>query len=321
MKKGGIVAFFLVDIQNIISIPFTTYRMNHIFARSTIKRSVLRHSFSRCSSSLVSWSVEDKVGTITLRSPKTFNALTVEMGNDFEALINKLEKELLQESNVQAIVVCGEGDKSFSAGGNLKWLHSLSDNSVHANVDLMLQFYTSFLCMRQKLPVPTIAALQGPAMGAGACLALSCDLRVAASGGTQVLGFPFCKLGIPSGMGGLYLLQQSGVPIVKANEILMLGATLTGEDALELGLVNRLVPKEKVKEEATALAQQVAQNHPVAIRSMIRSLRLGKDNGLVDALYRDAHAQAMCYNRNDWGEGLRAVKEKREANFDNYHSK
>jgi enoyl-CoA hydratase/carnithine racemase len=92
------------------------------------------------------------------------------------------------------------------AEGNLEWLQSLSENLVHANFDLM-QFYKSFLCMRQQLPVPIIAALQGPAMGAGACLALACDLRVAASENTLILGFPFAKLGIPSGMGGLYMLQ------------------------------------------------------------------------------------------------------------------
>jgi enoyl-CoA hydratase/carnithine racemase len=269
----------------------------------------------------VSYSVQDKVGTITLQSPKTLNALTVEIGQEFQALVSQISKDLYEESNVQAIVLQGQGDKAFSAGGNLEWLQSLSENSVHANVDLMMQFYKSFLCMRQQLPVPIIAALQGPAMGAGACLALACDLRVAASENTPILGFPFAKLGIPSGMGGLYLLQQSGISAVQANEILLLGKTLTGEEALELGLVNRLVAKEQVQQEAKALAQEIAHNHPVAIRSMIQSLRLDRDRGLADALYRDAHAQAMCYNRADWGLGVQAVAEKRAAEFDDYHSK
>jgi enoyl-CoA hydratase/carnithine racemase len=245
----------------------------------------------------------------------------MEMGRAFEVLINKLEKEFCNSSNVQCVVLCGEGEKAFSAGGNLEWLHSLSENSVHRNVDLMLQFYNSFLCMRQKIPVPIIAALQGPAMGAGACLALACDLRVAASNDIPVLGFPFTKLGIPSGMGGLYLLQKSGVSAAAANEILLLGKTLTGKDAMELGLLNRLVSPDKVKGEAHTLAEQIAQNHPVSVRSMIRTLRLGKDGGLADALNRDALAQAMCYNRQDWGVGLDAVAEKRSAGFDEYHSK
>lgn len=262
-------------------------------ATSTLKNvaTINKHVFGceirkRLSSSLVSWSTNDQVGTITLKSPKTFNALTMEMGEDFEALIGNIEKELYNESNVQAIVICGEGDKAFSAGGNLEWLHSLSDNSVHKNVDTMIQFYKSFMCMRQKLPVPVIAALQGPAMGAGACLALSCDLRVGSSGDTPILGFPFTKLGISSGLGGLYMLQQAGIPSTIATEILLLGKTLTGEECKELGLVNRLVPAHQVKEEAHALAKQIGKMHPVAVRYMIQSFRHGKDHGLEEALYR-----------------------------------
>lgn len=273
--------------------------------------------------SSVSWSFDEegRIGTITLKSPKTFNALTVEMGRDFERVIDDVSKELYSTSNVQAIVLQGEGDKAFSAGGNLEWLQSLQENSVHGNTDDMLQFYNSFLCMRQKIPVPVIAALQGPAMGAGACLALACDLRVAASGNVKVLGFPFTKLGIPSGMGGLYLLQQQGMSAAKATEILLLGQSLTGEEADDLGLINRLVPANKVKEESLELARLVAEGHPLAVRSLIRSWRLGRDAGLADALYRDAHAQALCYNRNDWGRGLAAVAEKRDADFDDYHEK
>ncbi|KAL3936611.1 MAG: hypothetical protein SGARI_002482 [Bacillariaceae sp.] len=236
------------------------------------------------------------------------------MGAEFRSLVNDLEQELHTESNIQAIVLQGEGDQAFSAGGNLEWLHSLHDNSVH--------FYTSFLCMRQKIPVPIIAALTGPAMGAGACLAMACDLRVACDDPERpVLGFPFCKLGIPSGMGGLYLLQHCGLTTARANEILMLGKSLPGPEATELGLVNRMVPREQVKNEAHAMAQEIANKHPVAIRSMIRNCRLEKDRGLMEALHRDAYAQAMCYARDDWGKGLDAVAQKREADFDDYHSK
>lgn len=299
---------------------------------------------SRRFSSLVSWKVEEdadkhKIGIITLKSPETYNALTVEMGNEFRSLVSRLEDNISnsievekQESNngssknVGAIVLCGEGDKAFSAGGDLQWLHSLSENSVHANVDAMLRFYRSFLCLREKLPVPVIGALHGPAVGAGACLALACDMRVGASGHLPLLGFPFCRLGIPTGMGALHLLQNcSKLGSAQTGEILLLGKTLTGEEALDFGLVNRLVPQERVKEEAKRLALEITRTaHPVAVRSMVRSMRLGTDHGggsLADCLYKDAHAQAMCYNRGDWGEGLRAAKTKTAPKFDDYHSK
>mgnify|MGYP000190435129 CR=1 FL=1 len=87
---------------------------------------------------------------------------------------------------------------AFSAGGDLRWLRSLRDNSVHANADLMRQFYQSFLCLRRELPVPVIAALHGPAMGAGAGLALACDLRTAAPR-DKILGLHFSRLGIHTG--------------------------------------------------------------------------------------------------------------------------
>jgi enoyl-CoA hydratase/carnithine racemase len=300
-------------------------------AAMTMRRDVNARTFTSSSplsssKSLVSWTVKEDVnphvGIIELHSKKTFNALTVEMGKEFRALMNKLEVELHESSNIQAVVLCGEGDKAFSSGGNLEWLQSLHGNSVHANVDLMLQFYTSFLCMRQKIPVPVIAAMTGPAMGAGACLAMACDLRVGCSEPDRaVLGFPFGRLGIPSGMGGLYLLQHSGLSTAQANEILMLAKTLTGPEAYGLGLLNRIVPKDQVKQEAYNLAVEISNKHPVAVRSMIRNCRLEQDRGLMDALHRDAYAQATCYARNDWGRGLQAVAEKREADFDDYHSK
>ena len=122
-------------------------------------------------------------------------------------------------------------------------------------------------------------------------------------------------------MGGLYLLQHSGLTTVQANEILMLGKSLTGPEAMKLGLVNKVVPKEQVKAEAHKLAEEISRKHPVAVRSMIRNCRLEQDQGLMQALHRDAYAQAMCYARDDWGRGPEAVAQKREAEFDNYHSK
>ena len=294
---------------------------------------------------LVSWSVDEtkKIGTITLNSPKTLNALTIEMGKEFETLITKLQHDLTSTSDdennpnkdISAIVLCGSGDKAFSSGGDMQWLRGLKNNSVHANVDIMMNFYNSFLCIRTKnLPVPIIAAIQGPAMGAGACLALACDLRIASASDADadadsstrtrtrpVLGFPFTKLGIPSGMGSIHLLQNvNKLSQSQVSEILLLGKSLSGEEAYKLGLINKLVPHtQNVKDEAYNMALDIATNHhPVAIRSMIRSIRLNVDeNKLIDSLYKDAHAQAMCYARNDWGEGLH----KAPPNFDNYHSK
>ena len=250
---------------------------------------------SASSENLVSWHLDEatKVGTITLNSPKTFNALTVEMGQSFQALVRNLQQDALRDPTapLHAIVLQGAGDQAFSAGGNFPWLKSLKDNPVHINVDHMLDFYNSLLCIRT-LDVPTIAALSGPAMGAGACLALACDMRVAQQDAPAVLGFPFSRLGIHSGMGGSWLLQHAGISKAMMHEILFTAKTLSATEAYELGLVNRTA--ENAKEGAQQLANEVSRQHPVAIRTMVRTMR-GFDEGLQSTLQREAYAQGMFY--------------------------
>jgi enoyl-CoA hydratase len=154
----------------------------------------------------------------------------------------------------------------FSAGGNLDWLRSLRNNSVHHNADLMLQFYHSFLCIRD-VPVPVIAAMQGPAMGAGAGLALACCMRTAAQK-DKILGFNFSTLGIHSGMGGTHLLGKVLGSGAIMSEILYTGKVLSGKELLELKLVNRL--SDDAKSDAYELAELVAKQHPVAVRTMLK---------------------------------------------------
>ncbi len=260
------------------------------------------------------------MGTITLESPKTYNALTVEMGREFSAAIRHVNMELTEGSkNINAMVLQSSGDAAFSAGGNFDWLQSLGNHPVHKNADAMLSFYKSFLSIRS-LPVPVVAAIQGPAVGAGAGLALACDMRVT-SAGPRKFGFTFSKLGIHSGMGVSHLLQQSLGSSAKVNEILLTGKFLSGEEAFDLGLVNRLVEADKVKDEAYKLAEEVAAQHPVSIRSMIQTLRHSQDEGLESALLREAYAQAVCYNRGDWGAGLDAVVGRVDPTFDEYSRK
>jgi enoyl-CoA hydratase/carnithine racemase len=147
---------------------------------------------------LVLWEMDDeaKIGTITLNSPRDYNALSMEMGDEFMALCRHLTDLMHDELDCRVVILQGSGDHAFSAGGHLEWLKSFSDNTAHRNVDLMLQFYKKFLTIRQ-LPVPVVAALSGPAMGAGAGLALACDLRTAANK-SKILGLNFARLGIHS---------------------------------------------------------------------------------------------------------------------------
>lgn len=275
-------------------------------------------------SDLVLFSLDEKtkVATLTLNSPSTFNALTVEMGEAFEDMItNRLVPGLKSgEVNANSLVLCGAGDKAFSAGGDLKWLKGLRHNPVHVNADNMISFYRSFLCIRD-LQIPTIAAINGPAIGAGACLATACDMRVTSS--RSKIGYTFASLGIHAGMGGSHFLPLS-IGRSLANEALLTGKIFSGDEALEVGLVNKLAQTDDsaaVKGEAMELAKKIAQQHPLAVRTMTKSIRLKEDEGLDAALRLEAYAQAMCYARDDWGEGIEANVERRDGNFDDYLSK
>lgn len=277
---------------------------------------------SSCNNSSTKPTTQRNVGIITLNSPTTYNALTVEMGHEFSTLCHRLAHDISTgHEAVDAVILTGQGSKAFSAGGNLDWLRSLRHNSVHGNADLMLRFYQSFLCIRH-LPVPVVAALPGPAVGAGAGLALACDLRVAAST-PHLLGLNFTRLGIHTGMGAAHLLQHANLPRAILHEILLTGRTLSSTKSLEYGLVNRTVEDggDVVQGAKELVWEVVGATHPLAVRTLVQTLRAPVEAGFHAALQRDAAAQAMCYARNDWGEGVNAVAEKRNAVFEDYHAK
>ena len=193
----------------------------------------------------------------------------------------------------------------------------------------MLQFYKSFLCVRD-LHVPVITAIDGYAVGAGACLAIATDVRIMAH--DAKIGFNFVKLGIHAGMGGSHFLPLA-VGEGKAMEILLMGQMLDGVEAERLGVVQRVVHVdrtgggdlvgEEVLNEARKVAKRIAKMHPLAVRTMVQTMRLRENSigmGLESTLRREAFAQALCYAKEDWGEGLDAVTERRQPSFDDYHS-
>lgn len=282
-----------------------------------------RHASTSSASSLVQFSHDDnsKIGTITLNSPSSHNALTVEMASEFKSTVQQVKSMITKNDiNVQIVILKGAGS-NFSAGGDLKWLKALKNNPVHINSDIMYDFYTSYLCIRD-IPVPIIASIDGYAIGAGACLALATDLRVMSS--TAKIGFNFVKLGIHPGMGGSHYL-----PIVageaKAKEIMLIGDTMTAEEAKEAGIANRTSTQtgQKFAAEVEDLATQISSHHPLALRSMVRTLRMREDamhGGLEAALRREAYAQSLCFAKSDWGEGLDAAVERRQPSFDDYNN-
>jgi enoyl-CoA hydratase len=262
---------------------------------------------------------DDGSGGTPEKGRPSYNPLTMEMSVELAHAC----RHPPDDNHLDAVIITGvDGSPAFSAGGHYEWLLSLRDQPVHVNVDTMLEFYHNVLTVRE-LPCPVLAALNGPAVGAGAGLALACDLRLAARTTTRLLGLTFTKLGVHTGMGAAHFLLSHAVPSGAMNEILLGGQTLSAEKCYEMGLVNRLVatPHEVRSGALDYIRDLLAHTHPVAVRTLMRTLRARQNVGLEEALQRDAYAQAVCYARRDWGEGVTAARDKRPAVFGPYGDK
>jgi enoyl-CoA hydratase len=178
----------------------------------------LAGSAARSVSSLVTAEIRGNVGVLTLTDPARLNALTAAMGQQFVAAVDEMN-EAVASQKIRACVVTGAGD-AFSAGGDIDWLRERhTSSSPMANRATMIQFYNLFLHIR-KLRVPTIAAINGHAIGAGMCMTLACDFRIAAD--NAKIGFTFAKLGIHPGMGASLLLPRV-ISEQRANYYLLTG--------------------------------------------------------------------------------------------------
>jgi enoyl-CoA hydratase len=175
----------------------------------------------------------------------------------------------------------------------------------------MRRFYGLYLSVRD-LPCPSIAALNGAAIGAGLCIALACDTRIAARGAK--LGLNFTRLGIHPGMGATWNLPRIVGP-AHAADLLFTGRILDGVEAERIGLVNRAVDGEAVLPEAMEMARAMALSAPVAVRGTKRALAQSLDSDLAGQLDFEAHQQSLCYETADLGEGLAAVQARRPPRF------
>jgi enoyl-CoA hydratase len=252
------------------------------------------------------------VAVLTFALPERRNAMTDELTAAWTAAI----ADLRDDEGVRAVVVTGEGT-AFCSGGDLSWIGESNELTVAKIRDRMLPFYRAWLAIRD-LEVPTIAAINGHAIGAGLCVALACDLRYAAAGAG--MSVPFTKMGMHSGMAATYLLPAT-VGIANARELLLTGRRFDAAEALRLGLLNGVVDGDPhgsggVVEHALEVAETIAGNGPIAVRLTVAALRNGTPRNLDDALMYEALAQPITFASADLAEGLAAVKERRAPNFE-----
>eukprot|EP00128_Syssomonas_multiformis_P011629 Colp12_sorted_trinity150504_noHs@15851 len=251
---------------------------------------------------------ETGVVVVTFNNPSTLNALTQEMGLEFQRHMKQLEAN----KSLRAVVLTGAG-RAFSAGGDIGFLEARKAVEPDENAQVMHRFYNLFLSVR-KVPVPVIAAINGPAIGAGFCLALACDIRLASS--EAKMGLNFVRLGLTPGMGGTHTLAAITNPAI-ASRLILTGDVVHAQEAHSMGLISEVTEAGVVAEKAITMARRIAQASPFAVRSSLAVLRKHVDNDLERALWTEADLQAQCYTKHDFAEGIASIKEKRIPLFNN----
>jgi enoyl-CoA hydratase/carnithine racemase len=249
---------------------------------------------------------KDAIARIIFNDPERLNALSYEMGES----LPKVVEQVRADSEIRCVIVTGAG-RAFSAGGRLDIIEEKLKNRSDENREGMLKFYHSFLCLRD-IEVPTIAFINGHAIGAGFCLTLACDFRIASE--RAKMGVNFTKLGLSVGMAGSWLLTKiAGLPV--ATDLLLTGRTMDASEALDLGLLHQVHPMKQAEEAVNALAFEISKNSPVAVRETKRVLLANLQAPLEEALKNEAKSQAVSFQTRDLLEGVAAIREKRDPIF------
>lgn len=251
---------------------------------------------------------EQGIATLTLDRPDTLNSLTFEVYEELTEFFGRLQ----DEDSVDALVITGKG-KGFCSGGDVNAiigaLFARDMKGLMAFTRLTGRLVHNIRALRK----PVIAALNGVTAGAGAVIALACDFRVASD--RAKLAFLFTRVGLTGAdMGAAYLLPRL-IGVGRATELLMLGEPVTAEEALQMGLVNRVVKHEDVLIEALELAEQLARGPLFALGITKEMLQHEQTLGLAAALEWEAQAQAICMQTPDFREAYEAFVEKRPPDF------
>lgn len=250
-------------------------------------------------------SVEPGISILTLNDPERLNAMSEEMAIQFRSAI----RELQSDTSLKVLILEGAG-RAFSAGGDLSMLERKTKASVSENETAMIDFYKSFLSIIG-LEVPVIAKLHGFAVGAGLCISLACDLRVASK--DTKFAFNFVKLGLHPGMGASYFVPKL-LGDAKARELLFTGRMFDAESALAWGLVQKLSSSDQIDNETIVLAKEISENGPIAMRALKRNLTAKDRAELLNALILEAKAQAQDYAGEDFKGRLKNAQAKTKRN-------
>lgn len=250
--------------------------------------------------SLVLFEKKDNVGILTVNRPEALNALNAEVVKQLQATLAEVAV-----SGVRCLIVTGAGEKSFVAGADISEMAAMSPQEAR---QLCVEGNKVMEAMEQ-LPMPTIAAVNGFALGGGCELALSCDIRIASEKASFSL--PETSLGILPGYGGLQRLARLINP-AKAKELAFTTRRIKADEALAIGLVNAVAPPEGLMDAAMEMAGQIAANAPIGVAGAKKVINESFGMTLAEATRLEADAFSACFGTDDQREAMQAFVEKRK---------
>jgi enoyl-CoA hydratase/carnithine racemase len=242
---------------------------------------------------------------VTINRPDTRNALSLDVQ---DALTRALD-DLAGDAGIRAVVFTGSGERAFIAGADVK---QLRDYTLHDGLSGRLQRLFDLIAAFEK---PTIAAVNGLALGGGCEFTLACDIRIAAQ--SARFGFPETGLAIIPGAGGTQRLPQL-IGAGRALELILTGRIISAEEALAMGLVSHVVPDADLLTEAETVAESVASKGPLATQLARLVVRSGTDAGSAAGMTLERMAQAILHGTADKQEGITALLEKRPPDFEGH---
>jgi len=250
---------------------------------------------------------EAGIVTLVLNRPERMNALN----KDLAVALNEALDRVASDNDVKVVVLTGAG-RCFSAGGDLTAIGKGRQENNLAELEPILRSGMQMVLKIRTMPQPVIAAVHGPAAGAGMNIALAADMRIASEDAS--FGQNFAKVGLFPDYGGMFFLPELVGP-AKAAEMFYTGDMIDAQTALRLGIVNRVVPLDKLEAEVRALAQKIAQGPAIAIRAVKQTLFGSGKERLEKVLEQEVQQQMKCFQSEDCAEGIRAFFEKRKPQF------
>ncbi len=244
---------------------------------------------------------EDAVGIITLNRSQVLNALNHELMGELVTALDEFDRK----DSIRAIVLTGS-ERAFAAGADIK---EMSDETT---ISIMLRDQFSSWDRIRNVRKPIVAAVSGFVLGGGCELMMNCDIIIASE--TTQLGQPEINIGVIPGAGGTQRLTRV-VGKHKAMEMILTGKFITAQEALQMGLVNKVTPVELFLEEAKAMAREIAKKSPVAVRLAKESVLKSFDGAMSEGLLFERKNFYMLFSSEDQKEGMKAFLEKRQPTF------